>query len=249
MAKKSAAQRAAELRAQYVTQTHPLYDEWLETWRLCGENYEGDGGYLDGTNLIGHPREYIYQETAGGRVDYRTIIGIKEKLRRRRQLAHYDNFAQALTDVFVDHHYAKSITRTFVDPKKPNDDYLRWIEDVDGEGTHLDDWLKDRQTLAHTFGHLMVLMDRTDPDPSLPRSRANQGRLVLRDYTPPDVLDWLAPRRKLTAIKLVEAVERTSLREPSMFSANSTTRGGATGDTTDDLNLEYLFYDHAGFKV
>jgi hypothetical protein len=246
---KTATPKKNATRSEFVTQTHPLYDEWLATWILCGENYEGDGGYLTGNNIIGHPREYDYEPRADGSVDYSSVIGIKEKLRRRRQIARYDNFAQALIDVFVDHQYAKAITRTFVKPNQPNEDYLRWIENVDGEGTHLDDWLKEHQTLAHTYGHVMVLMDRDAPDPTLPRSRANQGALVLRDYIPPDCLDWLAPRKQLTAVKLVEAVEREDLTEPSNFSSNSTTRGGATGDTRDDVNLEYLFVDTNEIRI
>src|SRR5258705_3011920 len=219
MAKPTTSTTDKKDRAAFVTQTHPLYDEWIEMWTLAGENYEGDGGYLDGTNLIAHPRELNFKQLAGGGYDFTQIDGIKEKLKRRRALARYDNFAQALTDIFVDHQYAKAIGRTFTNPKQPNDDYLAWLENVDGEGTHLDDWLKERQVLAHTYGHVGVLMDRTPGVTPKPRSRAEQGPLVLRDYIPTDTLDWLAPRKNLTAIKFVEAIEPTSLTQPSLFSA------------------------------
>jgi hypothetical protein len=242
----AARSKASKAQDQYITQTHPLYDEWEDVWRLSGENYEGDGGYLDGSNIVPHPRELLYQPLADGSYDFNTVVGEKPKLRRRKQLARYDNFAQALTDVFVDHQYAKGISRTFASGK-PDENYLRWTENVDGEGTHIDDYLKDRQTLAHTFGHLFVMMERGPskrPDGKPARSRAEQGELRIMDYLPPDALDWLAPRRKLTAIKFCEAVERGSLREPSIFS--TTYRGqhrATTGQEQMALNLEYLFGD------
>jgi hypothetical protein len=243
MAKRAAATKPQD---QFITQTHPLHDEWEDIWRLSGENYEGDGGYLDGSNIVPHPREVTYAHRADGTYDFTTITGEKPKLRRRKQLARYDNFAQALTDVFVDHQYAKGISRTFASGK-PDENYMRWIENVDGDGTHLDDWLKDRQTLAHTYGHLFAMMERGPskrPDGKPARSRAEQGDLRLVDYLPPDALDWLAPRRKLSAIKFVEAVERNNLREPSIFS--STYHGQHRGTNGQDhiaLNLEYLFGD------
>ena len=245
MAKKPTA--AASANTEFIAQTHPLYDEWVTTWRLCGENYEGDGGYLDGMNLIPHPRELNYQKLADGSTDFTQVIGAKQKLLRRRQISRYDNFAQALTDIFCDHQYAKGISRTFKNAKRPDENYLRWIENVDGEGTHLDDWLKQQQVLAHNYGHLFTLMDRGAGLVDKPRTRAEQGPLVLRYYIPPDALDWLAPRRKLTAIKFAEAIERTSLREPSTFS--HAYRGSASAENRDDLNVEYLFYDADGWTI
>lgn len=245
MAKRTTTPNAAG--TEFVAQTHPLYDEWVAAWRLCGENYEGDGGYLDGQNLIPHPRELNYQRQADGSVNFDVVTGAKQKLVRRRQLARYDNFAQALTDIFCDHQYAKGVSRTFKNAKRPDDNFLRWIENVDGEGTHLDDWMKQQQVLAHTYGHLFTLMDRGPGLVAKPRTRAEQGGLQLRYYIPPDALDWLAPRRHLTAIKFAEAVERSSLREPSTFS--HAYRGSASSENRDDLNVEYLFYDAAGWSV
>lgn len=257
MAKTKAATKAQD---QFISQTHPLYDEWEDFWRLAGENYEGDGGYLDGSNLVPHPRELSYAQRADGTYDFNTVTGEKPKLRRRKQLARYDNFAQALTDVFVDHQYAKGISRTFASGT-PDENYLRWVENVDGEGTHLDDWLKDRQTLAHTYGHLFAMMERGPskrPDGGRARSRAEQGDLRLVDYLPPDALDWLAPRKKLTAIKFCEAVERGSLREPSIYSDTySGQHRSSNGVDHVALNLEYLFgdantwtrYDNTGTQI
>ena len=234
--------------ATFTTQTHPLYDEWLPTWRLAGENYEGDGGYLDGTNLIPHPRELNYMQLPGGTVDFTQVAGVKQKLIRRRQLARYDNWAQALTDIYCDHQYAKGVSRSFKNAKTPDDNYQRWIENVDGSGTHLDDWMKQRQVLAHTYGHLFALMDRA---PAIvggkPRSRAEQGALRLRYYIPPDALDWLAPEKTLTAIKFAEAIERTSLRDPSTFSTSY--QASSSSEHRDDLNIEYLFYDAARWAI
>jgi hypothetical protein len=240
MAKRTPRAAGATSSTQFVTQTHPLYDEWIASWWLAGENYEGDGGYLDGMNLIPHPRELNYAQTASG-TDFTQVVGAKQKLIRRRQLARYDNFAQALTDIFVDHQYAKGISRTWKHTHRADDNYLRWIEDVDGAGTHLDDWLKQRQVLAHTYGHVFAYLDRAPGLAARPRTRAEQGRLVLRYYIPPDTLDWLAPHKHLTGVKFAEAVERTSLMQPSTFS--SAYHGATASESRDDLNVEYLFID------
>lgn len=242
------ARAAATTSIEFVTQTHPLYDQWIEQWQLSGDAYEGDRGYLDGSHLIPHPREIQYERLSDGSVNYQKVIGYQPKYLRRRQLARYDNLCQALTDILVDHQYAKGVSRTFADPKRPNDDYLRWIQDVDGHGTHLDDWMKGRQTLAHVYGHHVVRVDRGPskrPDGQPAFTRAEQGDLVLRDYIAPDMLDWRAPNRQLAEVKLVEAVERSSLREPATFAAT----GAEDGSALSAINLDYHFVDEQTFTV
>jgi len=99
---------------------------------------------------------------------------------------------------------------------------LFW-EDVDGLGTHIDDYLEYAQTLAHVYGHSFILMDRQENveraaegrSPRV-RTRLNDSRPVLRTYIPLDAPDWLAPAGRLTAIKFVEATERRTLLQPSL---------------------------------
>jgi hypothetical protein len=212
------------------TRTHPRYDEWIDVWRALGYVYEGDGPYLNGEALVPHTRELNYRILSSGGVDFDTVVSEKRKFTQRKRLARYENFASTIVDTLVDHQYAKVPTRHIDQPpaistdpnatepeRHPIHDF--W-EDVDGEGTAIDDWLKWYQSLVNVYGHVFVLMDRlqpTAPTEALRRGNirtiADQGRLVLRVYSPVDVPDWLAPRGALSAVKLVEPVERRTLTQ------------------------------------
>lgn len=201
-----------------IRQTHPRYDEWAPVWKLLGEVAEGDGGFLNGGYLHAHPRELNYaRDPVTGEVNSDTVVSEKEKFKRRRKLTRYENFAAAVLDTFVDYQYAKAITRTIGQPApggtpRKGHPIESWWEDVDGQGTDMTSWLRVTQVLADTYGHLFVVIDREqDTTTWRPRTRADEGRLVLRRYLPLDALDWLAPRDRLTAIKFAEATERTSL--------------------------------------
>jgi hypothetical protein len=260
--KKTSDQDAAQ---RFVWQTHPLYQAWWNTWKLLAESYEGDGGYLDGTNLVPHPRELVYPLLSDGTIDPNKNPIEKDKFRRRRQLARYENFAQALVDLMVDHQYTHSITRTFGDDKTDavqqelaaKQPITEWWKNVDGLGTSIDDWMKQTQVLANVFGHVFVVMDRplaTTP----PQTAAEEGRPYLRVYTPLDALDWLAPQHKLTAVKFIEAQERTSLQEASTFAAdtaNSTLLAQGAANSTPRVqyrvwtDTEWTLYNAEGGRV
>jgi hypothetical protein len=201
-------------------QTHPRYDEWASTWRLLGECLEGDGGFLDGSNLIPHPRELNYGRYADGSVNTGVVLGEKEKFRRRKQIARYDNFAAAVVETFVDYQYAKPIVREIRERPGLRHPIEDWWDDVDGAGTSMSDWMKATQVLVNTYGHAWIVLDRERADDlggvrPRPRSRAEEGRLVLRRYLPLDTFDWTAPTpTRVTSIKFVEAIERTSVFEP-----------------------------------
>jgi hypothetical protein len=225
-------------------QTHPRYDEWAPTWRLLGEVAEGDGGFLDGRNLTPHPRELDYALDPTGQPDWTAPIGEKEKFKRRKRLARYENFASTILETYTSYQYAKPPARTVTGPSAT--DLRRWWEDVDGNGSHIDLWLKTTQALANAYGHVWVVLDRLQPHRGPVRTRAEEGPLVLRTYVPLDALDWLAPRNRLTAIKLVEAVERTSLFDPSpeavTFPVSASDRLGLT-------TLQFRFLTETGWEV
>lgn len=218
---------------RFVWQTHPLYETWAPTWRLLGEVYEGDGGFLDGSNLIPHPRELIYPKDSNNNIDPTKSPVEKDKFIRRKQIARYENFAQSLVDLFVDHQYTKGVQRIFggmdalEQAKQP---IVEWWKDVDGEGTPIDEWLKQTQVMADVYGHVFVTLDRSI-GPVKPRTAAEESPLYLRVYTPLDAPDWLAPNKRLTAIKFIEAVERRSLNESSIFAADAGQTSGSVGQT------------------
>lgn len=220
-----------------LQRVHPRYSDWIAVWRDLGWLYEGDGPYLDGTALVPHVREQLYGTHEDGSTNFDVITGYKRTYTRRRQLARYENFAATLLDLFVDYQYAKPITRRveadgFGDPGGA---LLDWWRDVDGMGTHIDDWLKQQQVLTNLYGHIFVVMDRLPPvtrvfsltpagQKTRPTTLADLGRPVLRRYIPVDVWDWLTQRNQLMAIKAVEPVDRGSLIDPLPFADDTTDR-------------------------
>lgn len=228
-------------------QTHPRYLEWLPVWRELGFIYEGDGPYLDGRSLVPHPRELRYALDIDGRPQYDQVLGEMPKFTRRKQLACYLNFAQAIVDTIVDHLFAKRPTR-MVDPLPDGEPHPinQWWENVDGQGTSMTDWLRQEMTMAATYGFEWVVMDRLgNPTVAEPMSAAEQGALVLRSWIPPDCLDWLAPRGRITSAKFVEAKERADLNEVS--ATTQLPGSGGTGEllAQDIPDVEFWIWGRA----
>jgi hypothetical protein len=207
-----------------VSIKHPRYIEWASVWTELGHVYEGDGPYLSGEALVPHPRELNFKQNTDGSTDYTVVVSRKRKYLQRQQIARYENFAATITDLFVDYQYAKLPKREVTNQPALLDrsPYLEWLEDVDGYGTHMDDWLKRWQTLTNVYGHQAIVVDRQPPNTLRTNitpnggktgltTLAQLGRPVLRCYSPLDIPDWLAPRNQLAAIKVEEPVERASL--------------------------------------
>lgn len=244
MAPRGTGQSNQVAKNEFVTQVHPLYTQWQDTWQLARDAYEGDNGFMDGTHLVPHPREMVYPLTDGHPDTTKDPIDVKDKFKRRQQLARYENYAELIVRLFVDHQYVKGVSRLIEGLEKSalsQHPLFQWYQDVDGQGTHIDDWMKQTQAMANVFGHIFVVMDRT-PRVSRPRSAAEEGPIVLRRYVPLDALDWLAPNNRLTAIKFVEAVERTSLREASSYSPSVAVKDRG-------VNLLYRFFTERDWQA
>lgn len=236
---------ATRKRRAIAWQTHPRYIEWLPVWRELGFIYEGDGPYSNGNALVPHPRELKYQTDLDGNPNYDVVIGEMPKFTRRKQLACYLNFAQAIVDTIVDHLFAKRPAR-MVEPLPDGSPHplMKWWENVDGFGTSMTDWLRQEMTMAAVYGFEWVVMDRMgSPTTPVPMSAAEQGQLVLRSWIPPDCLDWLAPRGRIAAAKFIEAKERVDLSE---VTATTTLPGsGQMGEmlAQDTPDVEFFLWD------
>jgi len=201
----------ADSQKATIRRVHPRYTEYSDTWQNLGYVYEGNGPYLDGTALVPHTRETILKVDASGVPQIGEVAIERPKFTRRKAIARYENFARVIIDTVLDHQYQQTVQREVRGEK--DHPLEQWWENVDGMGTHIGDWMKNAQTLAAVYGAIFVLMDKTgSPDPS---TRAQEGDPVLKIYVPPDVPDWLAPGGRLTAVKMVEAIERSSLMDNS----------------------------------
>lgn len=237
-----------------IAQQHPLYQSMAQTWRLLLDVYEGTGGFLDGSYLHPHPREveYAFTEDSTTKVrtyDYRTVKAETVRFKRRKALARYENFAQVILDVFMGYLYAKSVSRVIGKPGSSSSTHplQQWWEDVDGQGTHIDDWIRQAHTLTALLGHTFVVMDRPPLD-SAPRSKADQAVPFLRVYTPLDAVDWIADGTGVRAIKLIEAIGRTDLSEPPMALQTTAPAAAATGDGARK-DVQYRTWDAQSWRI
>jgi hypothetical protein len=191
-------------------QTHPLYQTWAPIWRKLAHVYEGTGGFLDGTYLVAHPREWKDYQKAEPTIP-------TKKLLARRELARYENIAETLIDTKRSALFRGAVTRQVGDGNKSTPHPLElWWQNVDAAGTGIDDWMALGFTASSVFGHAAHIMDR--PAGEAPATNADEKAPYLRLYSPLDITDWLTDDRgNLTAIKLLEAIPRMSLK--TAFSA------------------------------
>lgn len=186
--------------------THPVYQVWAPIWRRLAHVREGVGGFLDGSYLVPHPREWKDYTKANPSIP-------TKKLTARRELASYENFASTLIESKKSALFRTKATRRVGDPNvkdRKESDLERWWKNVDGLGTTIDDFMSMIWDPAATFGHSVLYMDR--PKGPAPASAADNKEPFLRVYTPLDVPDWLQNEMGgLTAIKFLEAVQRTDL--------------------------------------
>ena len=241
--------------ATITTAVHPRYAEWLDTWQWLGYSYEGDGPFLTGEALVAHPREINYKRDQDGSVTTPLeIIGYLPKYHRRRVLARYDNFAQKIVDMIADYQFRKTASRGFDEPNARGvKDYLLWCEDVDGNGTSLDDWLKEQSRCASVYGHMGITMERQAPLVKVVRSLADQGQLVLSSYSPIDIPDWIAVRGQVQEVKLLEGVARESLLQTAAkvttAIGSETVRDGESMEIRRWTPNFFIRYDSNGAEI
>lgn len=200
-----------DLTAKVIGYAHPIYTTWSPIWIKLAHVREGAGGFLDGTYLVAHPREWE---------DHTAVTPRKptKKLKARRALASYENFGGTIIDAKKSALFReRPVRRVGTGATKTDTPLELWWDDVDGTGTDMDAFMAMAWDVAATFGHAFIYLDQS------PRGAASaQSALTAADdqapylclYTPLDALDWLeSPRGDLTAIKLVEGTPRDSFDE------------------------------------
>ena len=198
------------------TTTHPDYQLWAPVWRKLAHCYEGSGGFLDGTYLVAHPREWD---------DYKASIPKKpsKKLLARRKIARYENVAQTILDQVKAALFRGSVVRTIGKDDKTTENHpLRlWWDDVDGCGTAIDDYMAQRWVWAGICGHVVHLMDLPAMrEGEAPLTQADAGEPFLRTYTALDLADWLIDDYgTVTAVKLLEVEPRPDIKTSAVTDA------------------------------
>lgn len=190
-----------------VKQRHPLYAIFLPEWTRLWHVREGIGGFMDGTYLVAHPREWE---------DYTSVNPTKptKKLKARRELACYENFAATIIEAMKSALFRGEVSRRVGEDAADDQaltDLEQWWENVDGHGTGIDDFMRMVWDIAATFGYVAIYLDR--PAAATPAAtKADEPWPVLRFYTPMDVIDWRQDDQgALTAIRFVEPAEEPGI--------------------------------------
>lgn len=94
------------LGARVASTVHPLYLVFKPVWTQLAHVREGTGGFLDGTYLVAHPREWLdhsstQTDTTTGAKTVTTNPNPKQpspKLKARRLIARYENVASSILE-------------------------------------------------------------------------------------------------------------------------------------------------------
>lgn len=105
-------------------------------WQFYIDSYTGKGGFEDGSYLIRYPRES------------------DDKFRRRKELAVYPNYVKKIVDTYVSHLFKQAPIR------ETTPEYESFIQNVDKQGTYIDDFMRRLSKLSLIFGTVLVVIDR-----------------------------------------------------------------------------------------
>lgn len=209
-----------------IRRRHPEWNEFGLPWRKALDAYEGGNRYRNAIygfdnrgqpirNLVRHKREYPDPREANvtqGMSQYATGAAVATDYTSPLSYASVDE-AQFATDSDYELRRARTPVPTFVREavddhlgtvyeqevsRKGPDDLMEWWDDVDGQGTNVDDWIM--QTVAPLFlvcGQVDVLIDHP-PAPEgvevaseADRRKLELDRAVASVVQPTNVLWWV----------------------------------------------------------
>jgi hypothetical protein len=213
----SSAPATSNLTDRQTAIVHPTYQVLKPEWDKLRDVREGVGGFMTGDYLVGHPREYVVTSrkrtvtNADGSttqvVDQIITKKPTRKFEARRNLASYENVAATIIDSLKSALCREQPTRRLGDGSTQGEsDIEKWWDDVDGIGTHIDDFIEMAWDIAATFGHVYLYMDRQAvPVTTETATAADQSMPFLRIYTPLDVWDWrVNDLGQLVSVKFAE---------------------------------------------
>ncbi len=121
----------------YIFLEKDLEGEKMEKdWQFYIDSYTGKGGFEDGSYLIKYPRES------------------DEKFERRKQLAIYPNYVKKIVDTYISHLFKQAPIR------ETTPEYNDFIQNVDRQGTYIDDFMRKAGKLSLIFGTVLIVVDR-----------------------------------------------------------------------------------------
>lgn len=170
-----------EDRIARLHRTHKDYAANAPSWQVLLDAFEGKGGFLDGSYLWPYQREEAKQ------------------FEQRQAMARYHNYLEAIVDIYVRFVFTQGVKRT-----SKHAEYDAWLQDVDGSGTDIDEFLKRASAQALATGQSGILVDKEMVEPVGPSRAEDEGRVVATIFTPTSVLDWRFVHNELASVKLRE---------------------------------------------
>src|SRR6185295_19041200 len=115
------------LSKQQMGYTHPTFTTLQPIWQKLRDVRWGSGGFLDGTYLIAHPREYLLTTrttTVNGVTTTEQVATTRatKKLLKRRELASYENFAHTIVEQLKTALFREQATRRINEQPAPTGD-------------------------------------------------------------------------------------------------------------------------------
>lgn len=233
-------QNLSTQQAKFVHPTFQVLQPVWQMLRDVREGIGGflNGDYLIGhpREYITHTVKRNVTASDGTVTEVKEVVTTKrptKKFQKRKDLSSYENFAGTIIEALKTAICREQPIRRVGDPTKPaaarpkkttkakaapkpdakpDSPIELWWDNVDGAGTHIDDFMAMAWDIAATFGHVFVYLDRQPAD--APSTAADQAMPYLRVYTPLDVWDWLCDDMgELTAVKFAELTPRVNLEE------------------------------------
>jgi hypothetical protein len=164
--------------------------------QLLQDAYYGTGGFEDGTYLIPHRRE------RSGKYD------------KRREVAYYLNYMQAVVNSHVDPVFNQAISRNW---GKGNTLFDKFSENIDCDGCSINDFMKLAGVSAKLKGAVAIVVDNF-PEEDMPLSKAdalNERKLPYAfTLEKEDIIAYKTDRfGRLVSFTYKEAVETNSNAE------------------------------------
>jgi hypothetical protein len=161
-----------------IDKTHPLYEANHNKWIYYRSSWLGGFDYRSAS--LGMLRKYLFEDDAPG-----------NQYENRLQYTALDNMTKLTVDTYRSFLFRSTPTRTFGNLQ---DDITisRFMEDVDFNGTDLDDFMKEANDLATVYGHIWILCTKGQGIGIITREQeiANDIRPYLKLFTPENVCDW-----------------------------------------------------------
>ena len=167
---------------------HGDYEAGKGLWDFFYQSYEGGANYIEGGNLIQHPREDT------------TVY------KRRKERAYYVNYCGAIIDTYIAHLNKQA---PIVSVPKPAGAWAEFSKDVNRRSDSLTEFRREVQVAAMVLGQTFIVVDKPDSDAVSLAEEIETGRPFFSHYYPWDVVDWdLDEFGKLQWVKLLEVDKR-----------------------------------------